>query len=200
MEWLAIESRLQGRAPEDLSGRDGSRAAIGISREIDDGLGGGPACRLQPFPGDAGTHKHGRASRQGGRDPILDRPGLPDDRRGHPDRESVPVQPASAGGGYADDSPCTLNYPLHYRVSALLGGHLNTVFTWAPRFTGSVQRKSRAHTRFRWAREERIPDRGLPLEPTHARIFFLRAAIAKMSRQGGESTGPVVAALDKRVR
>lgn len=41
---------------------------------------------------------------------------------------------------------------------------------------------------------------GRQLESTHAGIFFLSAAIAKMSHQGGESTGPVVAALDKRVR
>src|SRR5258706_4614298 len=107
MEWLAIESRLQGRAPEDISGRDGSRAAIGISREIDDGLGGGPACRLQPFPGDAGTHKHDRASCQGGNDPIVCPPRLPGGDRRHPNRGLLPFPLASAVRWYPAESPLT---------------------------------------------------------------------------------------------
>jgi len=40
----------KGVAPEDISGRDGSVPPIGISREIDDGLGGGPAIRLHRSP------------------------------------------------------------------------------------------------------------------------------------------------------
>jgi hypothetical protein len=41
---------------------------------------------------------------------------------------------------------------------------------------------------------------GFQVEPTPTWIFFWWRAIAKMSREGGESTGPVGLVLDKRVR
>jgi len=94
MEWLAIESRLQGRAPEDISGRDGSRAAIGISREIDDGLGGGPhavSSRSPVMQARTSTVVH---HVKAGETLYSIAPRLPDDCRGHPNRESLPVQPA----------------------------------------------------------------------------------------------------------
>jgi hypothetical protein len=165
MERFALESRFQRRAPEDLPGRDGSGAASDLTRQTDHSRSGGPARGLQPLSGHGGSAERRPPSCQGRRDSLFDCPRVPDHRRGPSSRESLSVQPAAAGWGYADDSSLTLDFTLRP--------------CFFPLHSVSSPGASRA----------RLEPARLRAEPTHAWMFFWGRAIAKKSREGENQSG-----------